>query len=234
MSRFLFSSSCSIYGDTNQEQLNENAPLNPLSAYAHSKVDLERELSNLANDNFSPVYLRNATAFGISPNMRFDLVTNNLMGWAYTTREIKILSDGQAWRPIVHIRDIANAFIAALKAPKEIIHNEAFNVGINSENYQVKDIAEEIHRLMRDCEIKIVGKNNPDQRDYIVKFDKIKERLNYFKPKWNLKKGLKELFDKFEEINLSLDKFHDRHFTRLKQLKYLIEKKLINNDLIWV
>ncbi|GAG84750.1 unnamed protein product, partial [marine sediment metagenome] len=166
VSRFLFSSSCSIYGQMEKKKLNEDAPMNPLSAYAHSKVNLEKALSNLADDKFSPVYLRNGTAYGISSNMRFDLVVNNLTGWGYTTKEIKILSDGRAWRPIVHIRDISNAFIAALKAPKEVIHNEAFNVGVNSENYQVKAMAEEIHTQMKDCEVKILGENNPDQRDY--------------------------------------------------------------------
>lgn len=231
--KFLFSSSCSIYGTTNDQSLNENANMNPLSAYAHSKVNFEKELSKLANAQFSPVFLRNGTAYGISPNMRFDLVVNNLMGWAYTTKEIKILSDGKAWRPIVHIRDIANAFIAVLKAPKDIIHNEAFNVGINSENYQIKDIAKSIHELMPDCEIKILGKDNPDQRNYNVNFDKIKEKLKFFKPTWNLKKGIEELLNKFEKIKLSYEDFQDKNFTRLKQLKYLLNNKYIDENLCW-
>ena len=214
VSRFLFSSSCSIYGETKEEMLNESATMKPLSAYAHSKVNLERELSKLADNTFSPVYLRNGTVYGISPNMRFDLVVNNLMGWAYTTKIIKILSDGRAWRPIVHIRDIANAFIAALKAPIDVIHNEAFNVGINSENFQVKEMAHEINKLMNDCEVKIMGKDNPDQRNYIVNFDKINQKLKHYKPKWNLKKGIKELYDLFEEINLDFDTFQYRNYTR--------------------
>lgn len=231
--KFLFSSSCSIYGTFEKEKLNEKTYLNPLTAYAHSKVDLENALSKLADDSFSPVYLRNGTAYGISPNMRFDIVLNNLMGWAYTTKEIKILSDGCAWRPIVHIEDIANAFVAALKAPVEDIHNEAFNVGIDSENYQVKDIAEEIHNIMKDCEIKILGEKNPDHRNYIVNFSKINERMKYFRPKWNLKKGIKELLKLFKEINLTIDIFQDKNFTRIKQLKYLREHKLIDENLIW-
>ncbi len=231
--RFLFSSSCSIYGETNNEQLRENDAMNPLTAYAHSKVDLERELSKLADDSFSPCYLRNGTAYGISPNMRFDLVINNLMGWAFTTKEIKILSDGKAWRPIVHIKDISNAFIAALKAPKEVIHNEAFNVGMNSENFQVKTMAEEIQKVMTDCEIKIMGKNNPDNRNYIVNFDKIKKDLKHFKPKWNMKRGIEELFDLFNEIDLTFKDFEDKNFTRIKQLNYLIENKLIDKNLNW-
>ncbi|MFX1298781.1 MAG: NAD-dependent epimerase/dehydratase family protein, partial [Promethearchaeota archaeon] len=208
--------------------------LKPLTAYAHSKVDLENELSFLADKVFSPVYLRNGTAFGISANMRFDLVVNNLMGWAYTTKEIKILSDGLAWRPIVHIRDIANAFIAILKAPRDKIHNEAFNVGIDSENYQVKEIAFEIRKLMRDCEIKILGKNNPDQRNYIVNFNKIKKKLKYFKPQWNLKKGIKELYERFNDINLTYENFQNKNFTRIKQLKFLINNNMIDENLYWI
>ncbi|MFX0186800.1 MAG: NAD-dependent epimerase/dehydratase family protein [Candidatus Hodarchaeota archaeon] len=233
VSRFLFSSSCSIYGQMEKNNLDEDSTMNPLSAYAHSKVNLEKALSKIADDKFSPVYLRNGTAFGISPNMRFDLVVNNLTGWGYTTKEIKILSDGRAWRPIVHIRDISNAFIAALNAPKEIIHNEAFNVGINSENYQVKSMAEEIHNQMKDCEVKILGKNNPDQRDYNVNFDKIKEKLKNFKPQWTLKKGVKELINTFEDINLSYEIFQDKNFTRLNQLKYLLKNNKLNENLYW-
>ena len=233
VSRFLFSSSCSIYGHTENKKLNENSPMKPLSAYAHSKVNLENALSKLADDKFSPVYLRNGTAYGISPNMRFDLVVNNLTGWGYTTKEIKILSDGRAWRPIVHIKDISNAFTAALKAPKEIIHNEAFNVGVNSENYQVKSMADEIHNQMKDCEVKILGENNPDQRDYNVNFDKIKEKLNDFKPQWTLKKGVKELIEIFEEINFDYEMFQNKNYTRLNQLKYLLENDKLDENLYW-
>ncbi len=233
-SKFLFSSSCSIYGQTKNGMLDESATMNPLSAYAHSKVNLEKRLSKLADDSFSPVFLRNGTAYGVSPNMRFDLVVNNLTGWGFTTKEIKILSDGKAWRPIVHIRDISNAFLAALKAPKDIIHNEAFNVGMNSENYQVKDMAEEIHNQMRDCQVKILGKDNPDARDYNVNFDKINNNLKDFKPQWTLKKGIKELKDIFEVINLDFEIFQDKNFTRLKQLNYLIETQLIDKNLYWI
>lgn len=233
VSRFLFSSSCSIYGQTRDEELTEESPMNPLSAYAHSKVNFENALSELADDTFSPVYLRNGTAYGVSPNMRFDLVVNNLTGWGYTTNEIKILSDGRAWRPIVHIKDISNAFIAALEAPREIIHNEAFNIGLNSENYQVKQMAEEIHNQMKDCEVRILGKDNPDQRDYNVNFDKIKKRLKSFKPQWSLKKGVKELIETFDNIKLNYDIFQNKNFTRLNQLKYLIENDFIDNNLFW-
>ncbi|MFX1310999.1 MAG: NAD-dependent epimerase/dehydratase family protein [Promethearchaeota archaeon] len=233
VSRFLFSSSCSIYGQTKDAQLTEDAPMNPLSAYAHSKVNLERELRKLAGVSFSPIYLRNGTAYGISPNMRFDLVVNNLAGWGFTTKEIKILSDGRAWRPIVHIKDISKAFIAALKAPKDVIHNEAFNVGINSENYQVKTIAKEIQNQMRDCEIKILGENNPDQRNYNVNFDKINTRLKSFKPQWTLEKGIKELINTFKEIDLDYEIFQNKNFTRLNQLKFLLKNNLIDDNLYW-
>jgi len=233
VSRFLFSSSCSIYGETNDDMLNESAPVNPLTAYAHSKVNLEEELSKLSDEVFSPVYLRNGTAYGVSPNIRFDVVVNNLMGWAYTTKEIKILSDGKAWRPIVHIKDITNAFLSLLIEDKEKIHNQAFNVGLNSENYQVKQIAEEIHNLMPDCDVKILGKDNPDQRNYIVNFDKIKKVVHNFKSQWDLKKGIKELYGKFEEISLNEEMFQNKNFTRIKQLKYLLENRYIDDHLYW-
>ena len=231
--RFLFSSSCSIYGASANSQLTEKSQMNPLSSYAHSKVNFEIELMKLADEHFSPVILRNGTAYGVSPNIRFDIVVNNLMGWAYTMKEIRILSDGRAWRPIVHIKDISHAFIASLKAPREEIHNEIFNVGINSENYQVKEIAYEIQKLMSECEIKVLGKLNPDERNYHVNFDKISENLRGFKPAWNLKKGIKELYDIFKEINLSYEVFQDKNFTRIKQLNYLLNNKRINSNLFW-
>ncbi len=231
--RFLFSSSCSIYGQTNNESLNEMDEMNPLTAYAKTKVACENQLSELADDSFSPVYLRNGTAYGISPSMRFDLVINNLMGWAYTTKEIKILSDGRAWRPIVHIQDISNAFLACLKAPRDDIHNQAFNVGINSENYQVRTMANEIKKQMTDCEIKILGKDNPDQRNYIVNFNKINKSLSYFNPQWDLKKGISEILTTFNEINFNSDLFQDRHFTRIKQLNFLINNDILNDKLYW-
>jgi nucleoside-diphosphate-sugar epimerase len=231
--RILFSSSCSIYGETNNESLTEEDEMNPVSAYAESKIKLEKELSELADKNFSPVYFRNGTAYGVSPSMRFDLVLNNLMGWAYTTDEIKILSDGRAWRPIVHIRDISKAFIAGLKAPKEVIHDQAFNVGLNSENYQVKEMAEKIHELMPECEVKIMGKHNPDQRTYVVNFDKINDTLKHFTPKWNIEKGVSELLNTFKKVELTEEKFQDRHFTRIKQLKYLRSNNLLDENLFW-
>lgn len=232
--KFLFSSSCSIYGQTNNKSLIEEDKMNPLTAYAKTKVACEKKLSELADDTFSPVFLRNGTAYGISPNMRFDLVINNLMGWAFTTKEIKILSDGRAWRPIVHVQDISNAFFACLKAPRDDIHNQAFNVGVNSENYQVRDMASEIKQQMTDCEIKILGKDNPDQRNYIVNFDKINKILKFFSPKWDIKKGISEILNKFEEINFNSKLFQDRHFTRLKQLKYLINNEKIDDNLYWI
>ncbi|MFX1311066.1 MAG: NAD-dependent epimerase/dehydratase family protein [Promethearchaeota archaeon] len=233
VSRFLFSSSCSIYGQTKNEKLDENSPMNPLSAYARSKVDLENALLRLSDNSFSPIYLRNGTTYGVSPNMRFDLVVNNLTGWGFSTKIVRILSDGRAWRPIVHIEDISNAFLAVLRAERDIIHNEAFNVGINSENYQVKDIAEEIHKQMKNCEVKILGKDNPDQRNYIVNFDKINKKLKLFKPKWTLERGIRELIETFENINLDYETFQSKNFTRLKQIKFLLQNKLINKDLYW-
>ncbi|MHA1357031.1 MAG: NAD-dependent epimerase/dehydratase family protein [Candidatus Helarchaeota archaeon] len=232
VSQFIFSSSCSVYGQSGATPLTETSKTAPISAYAISKVKSELDLSQIADEDFSPVCLRNATAYGISPSMRFDLVVNNLIGWAYSTKKIKILSDGKGWRPIVHIRDIANAFIAVLKAPTDIIHNEIFNVGINSENYQVKDIAQNIKDVMTNCTIQIVGQDNPDQRSYIVNFDKI-QKLKHFKPQWNLQKGIQEIYNRFDSLKLTYDIFQKRNFTRLKQITYLLENHLIDHELYW-
>lgn len=233
VSRFLYASSCSMYGASGDEILTEEAPLAPITAYAESKVRAEEEISMLADDKFSPIYLRNATAYGASPRLRADVVLNNLVCWAVTTRKVRILSDGTPWRPIVHVRDIAAAFVACLEAPRERIHNEAFNVGVNGENYRVKEIAEIVRDNVPGCDIEFAGVNNPDPRNYRVDFSKIANQLPEFRAKWNAVRGASELYDAFREHGLTQDDFQNRRFVRLGQLRHLVDTGRLDADLRW-
>ena len=217
--RFLLASSCSAYGKGETLDLDENAKLNPVSAYAISKINSEREISKLADDSFSPAFLRNATAYGYSPMLRIDLVVNNLLGCAFTKGEIRIMSDGTPWRPLIHCKDIANAFLAFALAPKGKIHNRAVNIGANSENYQVKDIADKVNKLMPEANIVFTGEVGADPRNYRVKFDLLYDLLPDFKLEYNLDKGMDELFQKFKEHNFSVSDFDGDKFVRLRTLK---------------
>ena len=231
---FIYSSSCSLYGIAGEEALTEEAEFNPVTAYAKSKVLTEKSILPLSDKDFRVTTLRNATAYGISPKLRVDLVVNNLVGWALTTGQIKILSDGTPWRPLIHAEDIARAFIAVIEAPKEVINGEAFNVGKNSENYQVKDIATMIKAVLPDCEIIITGEQGPDSRTYKVNFDKIERMLPGFDPQWNLKKGIEQIVEYYKKYGMSDDKFKERFFIRLKQITYLIDKGLVDSNLYWL
>jgi nucleoside-diphosphate-sugar epimerase len=220
--RFVYSSSCSMYGaSVGDALLDESASLNPLTPYAISKVKTEEDVSKLADDYFSPVFMRNATAYGFSPRLRADVVLNNLMCWAFTTGKIKIMSDGTPWRPIVHIADIAYAALALLDAPREAIHNEAFNVGVNGENYQVRDIAAIVQKTVPGTSVEYTGQSGPDPRNY------------RFVPHWDAYKGAQELFTKFQIVQLTHEEFMGRRFTRLKQLKYLMENDYLDDTLRW-
>jgi nucleoside-diphosphate-sugar epimerase len=179
--RFLFSSSCSIYGAAGDEMLTEEAEFNPVTPYGYSKVYVEREVADLADERFSPVFLRNATAYGVSPRLRFDIVLNNLVAWAYATGRVLIKSDGTPWRPIIHIEDISRAFIAALNAPRERVHNQAFNVGRNEQNYRIRELAEIVKETVPSCEIEYAQDAGPDKRTYRVDFSKIARVLPEFK-----------------------------------------------------
>lgn len=217
--RFLFSSSCSIYGKGEKLDLDENAKFNPVSAYAYSKVETEAAVRELADASFSPAYLRNSTAYGHSAMLRIDLVVNNLLACAFSRGDIRIMSDGTPWRPLVHCRDIARAFVAFLHAPREVIHNQAVNIGANEENYQVKDVADRVKELIPKAEIVFTGEVGADPRNYRVNFDKLYRLLPDFKLEYTLSSGMEELYRKFVEKKFSLDDFEGAQFVRLRTLK---------------
>lgn len=216
--RFLFSSSCSIYGKGAKLDLDESDPTNPLTAYAISKIDTENALIDMADDQFSPAYLRNATAYGYSPNLRIDLVVNNLLACAHARGDIRIHSDGSPWRPLIHCKDIANAFLAFLEAPRETIHNQIVNVGGNPENYQVKDVADKVQDLIPSANIVYTGEVGEDPRNYRVKFDKLNQLLPNFKLEYNLSSGMDELFEAYKKHQFSEEDFTSDQFIRLKTL----------------
>jgi nucleoside-diphosphate-sugar epimerase len=231
--RFVFASSCSIYGasaDTTRG-LTEEAEFNPVSAYAISKVKTEEGLHALANDEFSPVYLRNATAYGVSARTRLDLVVNNLMAYAHDRGEIRVLSDGTPWRPLVHIEDISRAAEAAITAPREAVHNQAFNIGRNDANYQVRDIAEAVARAVPQAKLVITGENGGDPRSYRVDFSKALNGLPGFTPQWTLQAGVEQLDRWFREGGLGGEHFEGRRFIRLKQLRHLLDTGAVDSEL---
>ena len=230
ISRFIYSSSCSLYGQGEGLALTEENEANPQTAYGKSKIMAENGIRLLADDTFCPVFMRNATAFGYSPRMRFDLVVNSLTGFAKVDNEIKILGDGKPWRPLVHIKDISGAMLNALEAPKQIVCNQAFNVGDNRENYQIRTIADMIKQKYSGCEISIAKQDAGDTRDYNVSFNKLNNMLGYV-CQWPLKEGIVELKTNYEHNQLTKDIFEHRFFNRLKQIEYLTKNKVIDNNL---
>lgn len=222
--RFLFAGSCSVYGKGEKLDLDENDPLNPLTAYAQSKIETETEVSKLADDAFTPVYLRNATAYGHSPMLRIDLVVNNLLGSALSYGEIRIMSDGSPWRPLIHCRDIARAFIALAEAPKETVHNKAINVGGNAENYQVRDVGDQVQRLIPSAKIAYTGEVGADPRNYRVKFDLLNALLPEFKLQYTLASGMEELHRKMVDHGFGKEDFEGDQFVRLRTLKHRMDR----------
>lgn len=233
VSRFLFASSCSIYGASENEFATESSPVQPLSAYAISKVKTEEGLDKLANSTFSPVSLRNATAYGVSSRLRLDLVLNNLVAWAFTTGRVQIMSDGSPWRPIVHIEDIARAFAAALDAPREAIHNQAFNVGATEENYQVRDLGEIVSETVAGSMVTYSGKSSPDPRNYRVNFSKIRQAMPGFHTIWTARRGAAELLDACRQLDLKEADLQSRDYIRLKQLRHLLDSGELDETLRW-
>jgi nucleoside-diphosphate-sugar epimerase len=231
--RFIFSSSCSNYGAAGDNILDEQSSFNPVTPYGTSKVMVEQDVSKLADSKFSPTFLRNATAYGVSPFLRFDLVLNNLVAWAYTTGKIYMKSDGSPWRPIVHIEDISRAFIAALEAPIELVHNQAFNVGQTSENYRVRDIANIVAEVVPDCEVSFAPDAGPDKRNYRVNCDKIQRVLPNFNPQWNARRGAEELYQSFKQYGLKLEDFEGPRYKRISHIKHLISSGMLDQSLRW-
>lgn len=232
--RFLVSSSCSMYGTAPVEvMVSEEAGFNPITAYAKSKVLADREIAALADEKFSPVFLRNSTAYGSSPKLRMDLVLNNLVASAFTTGRVYLKSDGTPWRPLIHISDIGRAFIAAMQAPRETIHNESFNVGGNSENYQMRDLAEFVRDVVPGSRIEYAVDAGPDTRCYRVDFTKIHSKLPGFSLKWNARLGAEELYETFRKVGLRPEDVEGPRFQRVKQIRNLISEGLLGSDLRW-
>ena len=230
--RFVYSSSCSVYGKSSADIVDEESPFDPQTDYAVCKMLDERELSDLADDRFSPTFLRNATAYGASPRMRFDLVVNDLSALAWTSRRIAMVSDGTPWRPIVHVLDICAAFRASLEAPREAVHDKVFNVGRTDENYQIREIALCLAEVFPGCEVSF-GKSDPDQRSYRVSFDKVSRELPGFRCEWDLKRGAAQLRDLYATVNLDTERKAFPPFTRIAQLRHLLASAQIDSEFYW-
>lgn len=231
--RFLFASSCSNYGAGGADFLDENAEFNPVTPYGVSKVNVEVGLHQIADADFSPTYLRASTAYGASPLLRFDLVINNLTAWAFTTGLVYLKSDGSPWRPVVHVQDIALSYIAALEAPRETVHDQAFNVGTTTENYQIRELAEIVRDIVPGCRIEYAPDAGPDTRCYRVDCNRIARELHGFKPQWTARRGVEQLYELYKRVGLTLEEFEGERFMRIAHVKKLVGDGLLDEDLRW-
>jgi len=233
VARFLFSSSCSVYGAAGEEMIDESAALRPLTAYARSKADAEKGIAALATDRFSPIFLRSATAYGVSARLRFDLVLNNFVAWALTTGRVLLKSDGTAWRPLVHIADIAEAFRAVLTAPRPAVHNQAFNVGRSEENYRARDLAALVCAAVEGARIELAAGAARDARSYRVNCDKLARAVPTFSPRWDVRRGIAQILDACRRADIRADEFEDARYNRIEHLRWLVREGRVDTALRW-
>jgi nucleoside-diphosphate-sugar epimerase len=229
--RFIFSSSCSNYGAGGDGVLDEDAPLRPLTPYGWSKVMVERDLRRMADSSFSPIFLRNATAYGVSNRLRFDLVLNNLVAWAFTTGRVRLKSDGSPWRPLVHIEDISRAFLAVLHAPRQLVHGRAFNVGVPDENFRIREVAEVVHETVPGSRLELAPGASPDLRNYRVNCSLLPSLVPEYQPRWTIRRGARELYDAYQRVGLTLEDFEGQRYKRVDHVQQLIRSGQLDASL---
>jgi nucleoside-diphosphate-sugar epimerase len=233
VSRFLFASSCSNYGSAGEDFMTEDSSLDPITPYGVSKVAVERAVGPLADDNFCPVFLRASTAYGVSPRLRFDLVLNNLVAWAFTTGKVLLKSDGSPWRPVVHVEDICRAYLALLETPADVVRGQAYNIGTTTENYQIRDLAETVAEVVPDCDVSLADDAAPDKRCYRVDCNRIAKEVPGFKPQWTIRRGAEELYHTYKSVGLTLEDFEGQRFQRIAHVKHLVDRGLLDRSLRW-